>query len=221
MIRSALLISLALSCFAVDGWERIDPTTGSMGFSIHTSTASAVALGPMDKSWTESTRGEIYFRSYFPVSDGVQPFFEGSLFEDKQTYANYDGRIDSDTFGLGLTFGGTVSPIPPTSKIGLGIMPYVRFAVGSNDVYVKNLVYDDQLINASGTVGRFDFGGGADIRLTLGRHLEAAIGGGVNFWRSANIDAVSTDQGTFVKVSQSIDFSGRDLFLTASVGFSF
>jgi len=221
MIRSATLALLATACFAVDGWERIDPTLGSIGIAVHTATSSNVALGPLDKSWSEATRGEVYFRSYYPTSGGVQPFFEGSLFNDVQNYSNYDGRIDCDTFGLGLTFGGTVSPIPPGSRINLGIMPYVRFAFGSSDVYIKDLEYDGDFVNGSGSVGRFDFGGGADIRLTVGRHLEAAIGGGINFWRSANVDAIVTDNGGVVVVRPSIDFSGRDIFLTASFGFSF
>jgi hypothetical protein len=131
------------------------------------------------------------------------------------------GRIDCDTFGLGLTFGGTVQPLQTRGRINLGIMPYVRFAIGSSDVYIRDLAYDDKTIDASGTVGRLDFGGGADVRLTIGRHIELAIGGGVNFWRSADIDAVSTEDGTYVRVSQAVDFSGRDTFLRASAGFSF
>lgn len=224
MIRSATLALLATASFAVDGWERIDPTQGSLGFAVHTGTSPRFSLGPADGQWSEATRGEIYFRSYYPVSQGVQPFFEGSLFNDVQNYSNHDGRIDCDTFGLGLTFGGTVMPFQEgggSRLLGFGIMPYVRFGIGSSDIYIKDLEYDNNLVNGSGSVGRFDFGGGADVRLTMGRHLEAALGGGINFWRSANIDAIVTDQGTLVRVSESIDFSGRDVFLRASFGFSF
>ncbi|MBN8527363.1 MAG: hypothetical protein J0M02_18680 [Planctomycetes bacterium] len=224
MHRTIVLAVLATAAYAVDGWERIDPVQGSIGFSVASMTSSNVSLGPMSKSWSDATRGEIYFRSYYPMSQGVQPFFEATLFEDSQNYSENDGRIDCDTFGLGLSFGGTVVPFqdgPKQGLVGLGIMPYVRFAVGSSDVYIKDLVYDDQIIEGSGSVGRLDFGGGADIRLTVGRHLEAALGGGINFWRSADIDAVVTDQGTLVRVSESIDFSGRDVFLRASFGFSF
>lgn len=222
MHRSATLALLATSfCFAVDGWDRIESNQGSMGFALHSTTSSNVGLGPLDKSWSEATRSELYFRSYYPISDGLQPFFEGSLFNDAQNYSNTDGRIDCDTFGLGLTFGGTVQPLQTRGRINLGIMPYVRFAIGSSDVYIRDLAYDDQTIDASGTVGRLDFGGGADVRLTIGRHIELAIGGGVNFWRSADIDAVSTENGTYVRVSQAVDFSGRDTFLRASAGFSF
>lgn len=223
MIRSATLALLAISCSAADSWEgaRIESNMGSMGFALHSTTSSNVAIGPLDKTWSEGTRAEVYFRSYYPASDGLQPFFEGSLFNDSQNYSNSDGRIDCDTFGLGLTFGGTVNPLQTRGRINLGIMPYVRFAFGSSDVYVRNLEYEDQSIDASGTVGRLDFGGGADVRLTIGRHIEAAVGGGINFWRSADVDAVSTDQGTYVRVSQSVDFSGHDVFLRVSAGFSF
>jgi hypothetical protein len=221
MIRSALLASLALSCAAADGWDRIESNQGSIGFAVHSTTSSNVSVGPMEKSWSEATRGEIYFRSYYPVSEGVQPFFEGALFEDKQSYSDADGRVDCDTFGLGLTFGGTVMPVESRGRISLGIMPYVRFAFGSSDVYIRDLQFEDQEVDASGTVGRLDFGGGADVRLTLGRHLEAAIGGGINFWRSADIDAVVTDKGTLVRVNESVDFSGHDVFLRVSAGFSF
>jgi hypothetical protein len=223
MIQSITLALLATACFAVDGWERIDPIQGSIGIALHTGTSSHFSLGPVDKSWSDATRGEIYFRSYFPVSQGVQPFFEGALFNDVQNYSNSDGRIDADTFGLGLCFGGVVTPFQDRSSrlLSLGIMPYARFAFGGSDVYIRDLEYDGDRIDASGSVGRFDFGGGADVRMTIGRHLEGAVGGGINFWRSANIDAVVTDQGTLVRVSESIDFSGRDIFLRASFGFSF
>ena len=221
MIRHATLILLAVSCSAADEWDRIESNQGSLGFALHSTTSSNVAIGPLDKSWSEATRAELYFRSYYPVSDGVQPFFEGSLFNDSQNYSNTDGRIDCDTFGLGLTFGGTVQPIQTRGRINLGIMPYVRFAFGSSDLYVRDLAYEDQTVDATGTVGRLDFGGGADVRLTIGRHIEAAIGGGINFWRTANVDAVSTNQGTYVRISQSIDFSGYDAFLRVSAGFSF
>lgn len=221
MIRCTTLALLAVSISAADDWGRIESNQGSLGFAVHSTTSSTVALGPLDKSWSEATRAELYFRSYYPMSDGVQPFFEGSLFSDTQNYSNADGRIDCDTFGLGLTFGGTVQPLQTRGLVNLGIMPYVRFAFGSSDVYIRDLVYEDQEINGSGSVGRLDFGGGADVRLTIGRHIEAAVGGGINFWRSADIDAVSTDQGTYVRVSQSVDFSGHDTFLRFSAGFSF
>lgn len=221
MIRSTTLALLAASCFAADDWGRIESNQGSLGFALHSTTSSNVAVGPLDKTWSEGTRAEVYFRSYYPVSEGVQPFFEGSLFNDSQNYSNSDGRIDCDTFGLGLTFGGTVQPLQTRGWVNLGVTPYVRFAFGSSDVYIRDLSYEDQELDGSGNVGRLDFGGGADIRLTIGRHIEAAVGGGINFWRSADIDAVSTDQGTYVRVSQSVDFSGYDVFLRASAGFSF
>lgn len=224
MIRTALLLSIALSCTAAERWDAVSSTQGSIGFAIASTTSSNVGLGPIDMRWSEATRGEIYFRSYYPTMDGVQPFFEAALFSDSQNYSNSDGRIDADTLGLSLSFGGTVLPFQERTGGGLlslGIMPYVRFAIGNSDVYVRDLQVDDQIIDASGGVGRLDFGGGADIRVTLGRHMEGAIGGGINFWRAADIDAVVTDQGTLVRVSESVDFGGYDAFLKASVGFSF
>ncbi len=222
MIRSYALALVAASCFAADDWGRIESSQGSIGFALHSATSSNVAIGPLDKTWSEGTRADLYFRSYYPVSsDGIQPFFEGSLFNESQNYSNSDGRIDCDTFGLGLTFGGTVQPLQTRGRINLGITPYVRFAFGSSDVYVRDLVFEDQELDATGSIGRLDFGGGADVRLTIGRHIEAAIGGGINFWRSADIDAVSTDQGTYVRVSQPVDFSGHDVFLRVAAGFSF
>lgn len=224
MIRTALILSIALSCSAAERWDAISSTQGSIGFAVASMTSSNVSLGPVDKNWSEATRGEIYFRSYYPVMDGVQPFFEAAIFNDSQNYSNSDGKIDADTLGLSVSFGGTVMPFQERGSSGLmslGVMPYVRFAIGNSDVYIRDLQVDDQVIDASGGVGRLDFGGGADIRMTIGRHLEAALGGGINFWRSASIDAVVTDKGTLVVVSESVDFGGYDAFLKASFGFSF
>jgi hypothetical protein len=224
MLRTAIILSIAMSCTAAERWDAVSSTQGSIGFAIASTTSSNVSLGPIDTSWTEATRGEVYFRSYYPIMDGVQPFFEAAIFNDSQNYSNYDGRMDVDTFGLSLSFGGTVMPYQERTGNGplsIGIMPYVRFAIGNSDVYIRDLQVDDQVVDGSGNVGRLDFGGGADIRVTLGRHMEGAIGGGINFWRSANIDAVVTDQGTLVRISESVDFGGYDVFLKASVGFSF
>lgn len=223
MIRSSILLSLAMTCCAVDNWERMDPTMGSLGFAIASTTSSNVGLGPIDKSWTEATRAEVYFRSYYPASGGMQPFFEGALFNDAQNYHNYDGKIDVDTFGLSVAFGAAVLPFEQTGRgpMSFGIMPYVRFAGGSSDVYIRDLEFEGETYEASGSVGRFDFGGGADLRVTVGRHIEAAIGGGINFWSSANIYASSTSNGGTVVIGKSVDFSGHDTFLRASAGFSF
>jgi hypothetical protein len=223
MIRSALLLSLSLACFAVDDWQRIDPTMGSVGFSMASSTSSDVNFGPISKRWTEATRSEVYFRSYYPSSGGMQPFFEGALFNDSQNYHDSDGKIDVDTFGLSVAFGATVLPFGQSTRnpMTFGLMPYVRFAGGSSDVYIRDLQFEGETYKASGSVGRLDFGGGADVRVTLGRHIEAAVGGGINLWTAANIYAYSTPNGGGVAISQSVDFSGYDAFLRASVGFSF
>ncbi len=222
MIRSALLLSVALACAASDRYEPLNPVQGSIGFSMASTTSSNFNLGPVNKSWTDASRGEVYFRSYYPASEGVTPFFEGALFNDHQNYSNYDGKIDVNTFGLGMSFGGIIRPFQQSSRspIGFGIMPYCRFAFASSDVYIRGLEYENKTIDATGSVGRLDFGFGADLRVTVGRNLEGAIGGGVNFWKSASIDAVVTDAGAVVR-AQTVDFGGSDVFLRASVGFCF
>lgn len=223
MIRTVLAMSAVLSCAAAERWEPMQSTQGSVGIAVSGATAGNVGLGPIDKSWSDAARAELYFRSYYPAMDGVQPFFEGALFSDTQNYSSSDGRIDADTVGLSVSVGGTMLPFQDRAggPMSLGIMPYARFALGSTHVYVRDLEYGDETIDASGSVGRLDFGGGADVRLTLGRHLEAAVGGGINFWHAASIDAVVTEQGGAVQVGQSVDFGGYDVFLRASFGFSF
>lgn len=223
MLRQTILFSLALSCFAADNFQRMEPILGSVGFSMANSTASKFSVGPIEKHWTEARRSEVYFRNYYAKSGGVQPFFEGALFNDSQRYHDFDGRMDVDTFGLSVAFGAVVLPFDQSGQgpVGVGIMPYVRFAGGSSEVYMRDLQYEGSTLSTSGSVGRFDFGGGADARMTLGRHVEAAVGGGINFWTAANIYAQSTGSGGSVGISRSVDFDGYDVFLRASVGFMF
>jgi hypothetical protein len=220
MLRSALLL---LPLGLLGAMESMSAVKGAVGVAIHGGTSTSVDIGPETRDWGDAVRAEIYFRNYYPISNDIQPFFEASLFADRQDYDGSDGSISADTYGLGLSFGGLLLPFGGRAEgpVSLGVMPYVRFAIGSSDVYVDDLEYRGDIVSADGDTARLDFGAGADVRVGIGRHLEAAVGGGINLWHAADIDAVVTDQGTLVRVGESVDFRGSDVFLRASFGFTF
>lgn len=224
-ILSGLLVTIG-ACAQVAALDEpgFDQRDSSVGLWLEAQLNSSFSMADVRQEWIKSQRLELGFRATMPAESAGIPFLHCGLFYEDRTWEEEDQSIDLEAFGLSVSGGIELRVIGRSGgPLALGVVPWARFGLASQHAIVDNVLDDDleEVLNGSFNVGRVDMAAGLDLRLTLMRRLIVELGVGAEYWKSANVTVVSTNLGSAVAVSNSIDFYGHGTFARLGAAISF
>jgi hypothetical protein len=185
-------------------------------------------MGPISEKWSDGHRYEINGMSQLEgervqPSGGVYFFYEDREWKgSKDLLGNSVGSASYYCWGFGLQGGATIHLIAPEKDLGFALLPYLRGGIGFQDLTAHDVRAFGGVYDVSGGSSRLEFAAGADLRLTVARHLEFVFGGGVDYWSSAAVSFYVGTGGAGGAISTGYyDFDGTDAFVRVGAGIHF
>jgi hypothetical protein len=223
-LRSLLLISstslVALSAADSTAWA-VSHGQSQMHASVVVSMPidSNVKIAGADQEWDDALRVELSYLFLLPEENGFIPYGEGYLYYEDRTWSEGASQLDYDSLGAGIG-GGGIYNFFKTKGVALGVAPFARIGLGSQDGRVTGLSVSDYTAEGNGGDWRGELGVGADATLGLGKRFMLRAGVSWQYWQGESYILKYTDSNDDVEYrSDSLD--GTDVMARLGAGITF